>query len=73
MVIANVCMWSGLILITYIDAKTVIRDGPQPVLLYNPDTFILFTGAVVVCFEGIGLVLPVREDVEPHLRVRKLQ
>ncbi len=66
---ANVCMWVGLILITGIDMEVLIDDGPEPVLQYNPDTFIIFLGAVVVCFEGIGLVLPLRESMEPHMQV----
>lgn len=69
---ANVCMWLGLILITFIDIEILAEYGPEPVLLYNPDTFILFLGAVVVCFEGIGLVLPVRDSIEPHLQVRRM-
>ena len=66
---ANVCMWLGLILIVGIDSELLIREGPEPVLLYNPDTFIIFLGAVVVCFEGIGLVLPLRDSMEPHMQV----
>ncbi|CAB1101522.1 unnamed protein product [Ectocarpus sp. CCAP 1310/34] len=65
---ANVCMWLGLILIVGIDAELLIREGPEPVLQYNPDTFIIFLGAVVVCFEGIGLVLPLRDSMEPHMQ-----
>ncbi|CAN0305333.1 unnamed protein product [Ectocarpus sp. 6 AP-2014] len=65
---ANVCMWLGLILIVGIDAELLMREGPEPVLQYNPDTFIIFVGAVVVCFEGIGLVLPLRDSMEPHMR-----
>eukprot|EP00752_Nemacystus_decipiens_P005590 g5059.t1 len=65
---ANVCMWVGLVLIAGIDAELLINDGPEPVLLYNPDTYIIFLGAVVVCFEGIGLVLPLRESMEPHMQ-----
>ena len=66
---ANVCMWLGLVLITSIDVGTLLQRGAEPVLLYNPDTFILFLGAVVVCFEGIGLVLPLRDSMEPHMQV----
>lgn len=66
---ANVCMWVGLVLIAGIDADHLINDGPEPVLLYNPDTYIIFLGAVVVCFEGIGLVLPLRDSMEPHMQV----
>ncbi|CAM9898435.1 unnamed protein product, partial [Hapterophycus canaliculatus] len=65
---ANVCMWVGLILITGIDAAVLISDGPEPVPMYNPDTYIIFLGAVVVCFEGIGLVLPLRDSMEPHMQ-----
>eukprot|EP00903_Cladosiphon_okamuranus_P012701 g11875.t1 len=65
---ANVCMWVGLVLIAGIDAELLINDGPDPVLLYNPNTYIIFLGAVVVCFEGIGLVLPLRESMEPHMQ-----
>lgn len=66
---ANVCMWVGLILITGIDAAVLISDGPEPVPMYNPDTYVIFLGAVVVCFEGIGLVLPLRDSMEPHMQV----
>lgn len=69
---ANVCMWVGLVLIAGIDAELLINHGPDPVLLYNPDTYIIFLGAVVVCFEGIGLVLPLRESMEPHMQVQQL-
>lgn len=72
MFVANVCMWVGLVLIVLVDAKILMEQGPEPVLLYNPDTFALFLGAAVVCFEGIGLVLPVRESIEPDLQVRTL-
>ncbi|CAM9976758.1 unnamed protein product [Pylaiella littoralis] len=65
---ANVCMWMGLILIAGIDAEMLIDHGPEPVRLYNPDTYIIFLGAVVVCFEGIGLVLPLRESMEAHVQ-----
>ena len=65
------CMWVGLVLIAGIDAELLISDGPEPVLLYNPDTYIIFLGAVVVCFEGIGLVLPLRDSMEPHMQVRQ--
>ena len=69
MLAANVCMWVGLVLITSIDVGTLFQHGAEPVLLYNPDTFVLFLGAVVVCFEGIGLVLPLRDSMEPHMQV----
>lgn len=62
-------MWVGLFLITFIDIKTLVEDGPEPVLLYNPDTFVLFMGAVVVCFEGIALVLPLRDSMDSHDQV----
>lgn len=68
---ANVCMWVGLILITGIDAAVLVGDGPEPVPMYNPDTYIIFLGAVVVCFEGIGLVLPLRDSMEPDMQVRR--
>lgn len=69
MLVANTCVWLGLIIITFIDARTLWEHGPEPVLLYNPDKFVLFLGAIIVCFEGIGLVLPVRASLEPHLQV----
>lgn len=62
-------MWAGLILIAGIDSELLITHGPEPVLLYNPDTYVIFLGAVVVCFEGIGLVLPLRESMEPDVQV----
>eukprot|EP00904_Undaria_pinnatifida_P013061 jgi/Undpi1/8886/HiC_scaffold_25.g11348.m1 len=65
---ANVCMWLGLLLITSIDVGVLFQHGAEPVQLYNPDTFILFLGAVVVCFEGIGLVLPLRNSMDPLMQ-----
>lgn len=65
-------MWLGLFLITAIDAESLLQYGPEPVLNYNPDEFVLFLGAVVVCFEGIGLVLPLRDSMEPSVQVRSI-
>lgn len=68
MFVANICLWIGLILITFIDVRILAVNGPQPVLLYNADSYVLFMGAVVGAFEGIGLILPLRDSLDTHLQ-----
>ncbi|CAM9753859.1 unnamed protein product [Phaeothamnion confervicola] len=68
MLMANLCMVVGLTLIIYVCIDTLAGDGPMPIRQFNPQSFILFTGAVVTCFEGIGLVLPIREGVTAEAR-----
>lgn len=69
MFVANIFLWIGLFLIAFINTTTLIEQGPEPVLLYNHNSYILCMGAVVVCFEGIGLVLPLRDSLDHHLQV----
>ena len=71
MFVANVSLWIGLVLIIFINTKTLADFGPEPVIMYNPDSYVLCLGAVVVCFEGIGLVLPLRDSLDPFLQARQ--
>lgn len=70
MCVANVCLLLGLVMIVFMDTRILMENGPVPVLMYNPDSYIMFMGAVVVCFEGIGLVLPLRDSLDTHLQVQ---
>lgn len=71
MFVANVSLWIGLVLIIFINSRTLVEFGPEPVMMYNPDSYVLCMGAVVVCFEGIGLVLPLRDSLDPFLQARQ--
>ncbi|CAN0152894.1 unnamed protein product, partial [Discosporangium mesarthrocarpum] len=73
MLLANACMWLGLLLITWVNATTLATGsgaGLQTVTLgFNPNGFVMSIGAVVVCFEGIGLVLPLRNSLDAPMQV----
>ena len=61
--IADALILFGLIVILYFAGVTVSRTGVAPIeLVLNHETYFLFVGTAVFCFEGImSLILPLQE------------
>eukprot|EP00607_Mallomonas_marina_P003981 CAMPEP_0182437348 /NCGR_PEP_ID=MMETSP1167-20130531/84986_1 /TAXON_ID=2988 /ORGANISM="Mallomonas Sp, Strain CCMP3275" /LENGTH=459 /DNA_ID=CAMNT_0024630235 /DNA_START=511 /DNA_END=1887 /DNA_ORIENTATION=- len=63
LVFANVFMVSG-VLITYgYSAYNLISTEPKPVEAFNLQGSVIFLSSFVISFEGIGLVLPIKESM----------
>jgi len=66
MVVANVCLWGSLLAVLSLVGHTLLEnvrdDAAPPVAMarFGSGT-LLFTAQAVVAFEGIALVLPIRE------------
>eukprot|EP00640_Fibrocapsa_japonica_P001578 CAMPEP_0113936204 /NCGR_PEP_ID=MMETSP1339-20121228/3165_1 /TAXON_ID=94617 /ORGANISM="Fibrocapsa japonica" /LENGTH=492 /DNA_ID=CAMNT_0000938589 /DNA_START=83 /DNA_END=1561 /DNA_ORIENTATION=+ /assembly_acc=CAM_ASM_000762 len=60
-VIGNCCIWGGLMLVSYYICTTLATTGVQPIQEFNPTGALLYLGSAAVVFEGIVLVLPLRE------------
>jgi proton-coupled amino acid transporter len=63
--VANVCLWGSLVLVFYLVGDTLwsthsSSDAPQVEMVRMTEGTLLFAAQAVVAFEGIGLVLPIR-------------
>lgn len=66
-IVANGFILSGLAVIFSYCGAQLVQHGAAPVQLFNRDSFLLFIGVCIFAFEGIGLILPIRELMaEPH-------
>eukprot|EP00903_Cladosiphon_okamuranus_P013130 g12245.t2 len=76
MLVANVCVFGGLVIILYEVARKLSDDGLAgentggKVVLINPKDCLILLGSVVGCFEGIGLVLPIQDAMDLKVRHR---
>ncbi|CAM9672661.1 unnamed protein product [Chrysoparadoxa australica] len=70
MLVANFCTFAGLFMVMGLSAAQLASDGVAPGIRIKPTMgtdFFLFLGGAVMCFEGTGLVLPVRKSLHPSL------
>lgn len=52
----------GLFYLAYYDIKTmVVNHGVADIIYFNPRDWTLFIGTAIFTFEGIGLVIPIKE------------
>jgi len=62
---ADLIILSALIVIIVYNSKAIIATGPSPyVVAFRPQTCGLFIGTAVFSFEGIPLILPVRDSMQ---------
>ncbi|BGP26993.1 hypothetical protein JCM10295v2_005955 [Rhodotorula toruloides] len=66
--VADAFILFGLVYIFSNEAKVLAQHGVADVKLFNPRDFPLLIGTAVFAFEGIGLVLPVRESMRDPSR-----
>jgi len=72
MLLANICLWGSLIIVLYEVGCTLVENnsathGPVVEWAILGTGTLLFSAQAVVAFEGIALVLPIREAMrEPH-------
>ncbi|BGP34671.1 hypothetical protein JCM10296v2_006493 [Rhodotorula toruloides] len=66
--VADAFILFGLVYIFSNEAKVLAQHGIADVKLFNPRDFPLLIGTAVFAFEGIGLVLPVRESMRDPSR-----
>ncbi|RKP11714.1 transmembrane amino acid transporter protein-domain-containing protein, partial [Piptocephalis cylindrospora] len=66
--IADVFIVGGIGYLYYYDITTLMVRGPAAIENFNTADFALFIGTAVFTFEGIGLVIPIRDSMkEPQL------
>ena len=73
MLMANVCLWGSLVIIFTLVGQTLVNNAAEntaPPLALARFGFgtLLFTAQAVVAFEGIGLVLPIRDAMSEPKR-----
>ncbi|KAJ9137970.1 Vacuolar amino acid transporter 3 [Pleurostoma richardsiae] len=66
--LADVFILVGVTYIYYFDVSVLATKGLAPtVQLFNPAHYTLTVGAAIFAFEGIGLILPIRDSMRsPH-------
>ena len=63
-VVADVFIFAGLFYVASLDISALSRNhGVADIILYNPKGWTLFIGTAIFTFEGIGLILPIRQDM----------
>lgn len=63
--VADAFILLGLIYLSYFDIRTiVINHGFSDVANFNPRDWTLFVGTAIFTFEGIGLVIPIKEAMK---------
>ncbi|CAM9721892.1 unnamed protein product [Ectocarpus sp. 12 AP-2014] len=74
MLIANICVFGGLLLILFQVVDQLIDTFPPEnaggIVLINTSECLILLGSVVGCFEGIGLVLPIEDAMDLKVRHR---
>jgi len=70
--VANLCLFSGLVGVFYSVSKEIVISGTQPVQLLNADTMFIFVGSVAISFEGTVLVIPTYEAMENKSHYRPM-
>lgn len=65
MFIANICIWGSLIIVMVPIGEQLALEGSQPVEQFiGGQSLVLFLSQAVVTFEGIGLVLPIKNAMK---------
>ena len=71
--LADICIFIGLIYIWYYDISTIAARGIHPtVKLFNPSAFTLTIGSSIFTFEGIGLILPIQSSMAKPQKFSRL-
>ncbi|KAI9228499.1 MAG: transmembrane amino acid transporter protein-domain-containing protein [Piptocephalis tieghemiana] len=66
--IADVFIVGGIGYLYYYDITTLMARGPAVIRHFNTADFALFIGTAVFTFEGIGLVIPIRDSMKEPQR-----
>jgi proton-coupled amino acid transporter len=67
--IADVLILFGLFYIIYFSIETIkISSAPSSWESFNSNSWALFLGTAVYCFEGIGLILPIYDSMDQSVR-----
>ena len=62
--VADFCIVGGILLVLYVCAAKVWTDGPAEVPAIRPYTIPLFVGTSVVSFEGVAIMVPIKESMQ---------
>lgn len=67
--VADAFILLGLIYLAYYDVYTlVVNHGISDIINFNPRDWTLFVGTAIFTFEGIGLVIPIKEAMKQPAR-----
>lgn len=61
--LANVFILGGLVTIVAYASADLLKNGPEPVQMFNKGSWSLFVGVAIFAFEGIGLIIPVQQSM----------
>ena len=62
--IADICIVLGILLVLYVCATKIAADGPAYVPAIRPYTVPLFIGTSVMSFEGVAIMIPIKESMQ---------
>lgn len=63
--IADAFILLGLLYLGYYDVATLVTNhGPSDIVNFNPRDWTLFIGTAIFTFEGVGLVIPIKEAMK---------
>lgn len=62
--ISDVFILLGLFYLGYYDVKTIATNGVADIIYFNPRDWTLYIGTAIFTFEGIGLVIPIKEAMK---------
>eukprot|EP00919_Chromeraceae_sp_WS-2016_P017600 GHVR01041849.1.p1 GENE.GHVR01041849.1~~GHVR01041849.1.p1 ORF type:complete len:354 (-),score=46.62 GHVR01041849.1:488-1549(-) len=65
---ADICVAISIVLIFILVYIKLYLTGPQPVVYINRTRWPLFIGAASYCWEGVGVVLPIRNAMQDHIK-----